>query len=71
MEIIKQGSIELAYQKRRQVRLFWCEDCGCLFKAGNDEYKYVDNGSFSAGDRYCECPCCGKPDVYEGSDPSV
>ena len=66
MEIIREGNIELAKQKRRKIRLFWCEDCGCLFKAGNDEYKEV-----AFGNRYCECPCCGKEDVYEGSCQNV
>lgn len=55
MEIIKNG------KPRKSKKLFKCENCGCVFKASDEEYHtsaecfaWIKILSFD-----CKSPCCG------------
>lgn len=76
MEIIMDGDLEMAKRKKLKIKTFWCEDCTCMFKAGNNEYKTytIPADEIYPHDiitYYCKCPCCGKPDVFEGVSPDA
>lgn len=55
MKIIKQGNLE----KLKQIKRFKCDNCGCVFEAEKDEYRYVCS---SRNEDYysCICPYCNK-----------
>lgn len=45
-------------KNQRITRTFWCANCGCIFKADDQEYKYE---MFRNEDYYyCACPECGE-----------
>lgn len=54
MNIIVEGDCS----RLKKTKRFECEECGCIFEADKDEYKYC--GSQREGDEwYCICPTCG------------
>ena len=58
VEILREGS-EYTYNK--MIR-FECEQCGCLFDANKNEYKYCGN-QIEGDDWKMTCPYC-KNTVY-------
>lgn len=70
MKIIKQGkSKEEIDRIIKQVRLFECPVCGCVFEADNTEYKYQYSQREAAEWWQCKCPNCGKP--TDKSEPAI
>ena len=59
MRIIKPGRIN------KRTKLFTCDNCGCVFEADENEYKYCDYSTamYYNSDAKCKCPSCGN-DAY-------
>lgn len=60
MKIIKGGlSYEEIEKKRKGIRCFKCDFCGCVFEAEQDEYKC--NQYYNSKLSYtCLCPKCNE-----------
>ena len=58
MNIIRPGNPN----KPKDVKMFSCENCGCVFEADNREYAYADQlESMHDGIvAKCKCPTCWK-----------
>ena len=52
MKIIKEGNLN----KLERIKRFECKECGCIFEAGKDEYKWGSQYNYSY--YYCKCPFC-------------
>lgn len=58
MEIIKEGlSYKELEQKRKAVKRFKCDYCGCVFDAEKDEYECKQYNHTELG-YCCQCPHC-------------
>lgn len=55
MRILREGNGELVIRSRK----FECDNCGCVFVANKNEYRYI--GNQREGDAWrCNCPYCGE-----------
>lgn len=54
MKIIKEGNLN----KLKKIKRFECEECGCIFEAEKDEYKW--GSQYNEEYYYCACPCCNQ-----------
>lgn len=61
MKIIKQGNTK----KLKQIKMFNCTFCECLFEADNTEYK--TGSQYNEIYYYITCPFCGRV-VYREED---
>ena len=59
MKIIKEGNLD----KLKKIKRFECKECGCIFEAEKDEYKW--DSQYNETYYYCKCPCCYQT-VYIG-----
>ena len=55
MKIIKPGDV----RKSREVRLFECKACGCIFEADSSEYFQI-GWTIRQREFCCHCPTCGR-----------
>lgn len=60
MKIIVPGDLEKARLKNLGIKTFECPDCGCVFEATSEEYKYETQPDYGP---FMTCPCCGKTSV--------
>ena len=54
MKIIKEGDLK----KLKKIKRFECKECGCIFEAEKDEYKW--GNQYNETYYYCACPCCNQ-----------
>ena len=54
MKIIKEGNLD----KLKKIKRFECKECGCIFEAEKDEYKW--DSQYNETYYYCACPCCNQ-----------
>ena len=54
MKIIKEGDLK----KLKKIKRFECKECGCIFEAEKDEYKW--DSQYNVTYYYCTCPCCNQ-----------
>lgn len=59
LHIVREGNKELLYK----IRTFECDECGCIFEANKDEYKYGEQ--YNETYYYCVCPCCQRTTYHE------
>ena len=64
MEIIRPGSTE----RKDGVYTFACKNCGCVFKANHDEYKYDYSQREGSSWYEIKCPFCGKHVTLDTED---
>ena len=59
MKIIKVGHID------KKTKRFTCKECGCVFEANKDEYRFADQmeALHDGIEAVCDCPHC-KSKVY-------
>lgn len=58
INILQNGNGDLASRRLRQVKMFKCPLCECVFEADKDEYKTDSWRNETYYD--CACPFCGK-----------
>lgn len=54
MKIIKEGDLK----KLKKIKRFECKECGCIFEAEKDEYKW--GSQYNEAYYYCACPYCNQ-----------